>query len=367
MDQTFGVNNENQKFALHMERETLIQEQEYHMKLSGNTTKGITGTSVLWAVYDQLTGEHYDVWKFLIAPKDGYYIVNKFTGEYLTAEETSLDTRIFFWEKADDVDPDSQIWNITIGEYGRVRIRSEYHRKNNIALYLGLDSDDYYLSQCPTASAEEWVLEQVTPYALLYGVIDYREEGHDHVSSLTFVQNLLNEKNYNAIVDDGRLYPVSCLDQMAYMATIVTTRSHGKAVRSYEDGPLLATGVELYTYITSEWLYSHNNINYNSTEDAYIPPTMTFCNLDLAVFVGCYTGVGGEGANNLPSVLVEQGAQTAIGFQDTIDCSLANTWIRTFYHRLYLGYTVENAVYYANNRSYMNLAVICGNQDYTLY
>ena len=105
---------------------------------------------------------------------------------------------------------------------------------------------------------------------------------------------------------------------------------------------------------------------------SYILPDDSFENLKLAVFMGCETGYDGEGGKNLPTVVVNQGAEVAIGFKMDIDCSKSNIWIENFYESLLGGATVSQAARYATSQetSYLPFAedniVICGNENYIL-
>ena len=93
--------------------------------------------------------------------------------------------------------------------------------------------------------------------------------------------------------------------------------------------------------------------------------------MKLAVFCGCETGKGGEGANNLPTVAVQKGAGTAIGFQGKIQCSDANQWTERFFYYLSVGHTVQSACNMIKNstvlqwksKTTIDTFVICGNKQ----
>ena len=91
-------------------------------------------------------------------------------------------------------------------------------------------------------------------------------------------------------------------------------------------------------------------------------------NLDIALFVGCQTAKDGVGGNNLPTRIVELGAEVAVGFTEDIMCSDANQWTTAFWESMLNGTTVNAAVNYACSKSDIPITqtVICGNSNYRL-
>ena len=87
--------------------------------------------------------------------------------------------------------------------------------------------------------------------------------------------------------------------------------------------------------------------------------------VEIALFVGCYTGNGGNGGNNLPTKTVECGARVAIGFVDSINCNSANYWTEHFYDFLLDGETASRANDYANWRTGLS-TTFCGDGTYCL-
>jgi len=117
--------------------------------------------------------------------------------------------------------------------------------------------------------------------------------------------------------------------------------------------------------------YSHNNSHVN-TNCSYISSTDDFDNVYLALFIACKTAHGGEGARNLPSAIVEQGAQAAVGFKNNIGCSSANSWSIELFSHLIEGNTLQQAVYKASQGfsestglNYGNV-VICGDENMSI-
>lgn len=93
--------------------------------------------------------------------------------------------------------------------------------------------------------------------------------------------------------------------------------------------------------------------------------------MKLVMFIACHTGDGGEGGANLPTVAVEQGAETAVGFTGSIGCEDANEWTEAFFNLMQQdGMTVEEAcarlAEVAFKDSGMANYVICGNGNATL-
>ena len=93
--------------------------------------------------------------------------------------------------------------------------------------------------------------------------------------------------------------------------------------------------------------------------------SLDLSNLELAIFAGCYTGYGGEYGANLPSVAVMQGARTAIGFDNEIDCDKTHQWLDMLFDQLGEGVTISEAI--DNIKEYfvgtpLENPVICGDR-----
>ena len=119
---------------------------------------------------------------------------------------------------------------------------------------------------------------------------------------------------------------------------------------------------------------SDEDIKLYSNEYASISPNSSslgstagesYSNLKLAVFSACYSGAGGETGWNLLQKIVQLGAETAIGFDASIGCGAANTWIEKFWTAMLSGDTVLQAVEDACDGSTIAIetVVICGNED----
>ena len=60
------------------------------------------------------------------------------------------------------------------------------------------------------------------------------------------------------------------------------------------------------------------------------------------LFVGCYTAIHDE--TSLPFAAVARGADAAVGFSDSIDCEVANSWTINFiYNYVELGRSLEDS------------------------
>ena len=100
-----------------------------------------------------------------------------------------------------------------------------------------------------------------------------------------------------------------------------------------------------------------------------------YSNVRIALFVGCETGAGGEGARNLPQSIVDAGAEVAIGFTKIIGCGKANEFTTEFYKQMLCGKTVEQAaelacnvaeIVWENTDTNDTDITICGNRTLTL-
>ncbi len=94
-------------------------------------------------------------------------------------------------------------------------------------------------------------------------------------------------------------------------------------------------------------------------------------NMDLVMFIGCRTAQGGEGECNLPTVAVECGARTAIGFEEPIYSSEIDTWVTLFFDAISEGKTISQAIMEVNDAKDwsgygLDTSVICGNKHNTL-
>ncbi len=156
-------------------------------------------------------------------------------------------------------------------------------------------------------------------------------------------------------------------------ANIFTFRGHGGAHYYKNTSELQATTIVTQATVRGQSFDGVHKLTSHylgeSEENMTCLGYADFSNLDLAVFVGCETGKGGEHANNLPSRIVALGARTAIGFSEEITCESAEVWTRVFYDYLLSGTTVYEA---ATNACDKNLSinpdylVFCGDKNFKL-
>lgn len=207
-----------------------------------------------------------------------------------------------------------------------------------------------------------------------HSIIDIRlfavaNAGHDHLSALTNISDLLNEHGYtDNSVQSGEFVPSTFKLQLK-TADIVTTRSHGVVVNT-QDGEILGTGLVLNDNNESKYYFFNKDMSVNCGAKSYISDQDSFSNIELCLFIGCKTALDGTDGSNLTSRLVERGCKTAVGFEDSIDCTPANTWTILFYTYLVEGYSVEESVNRACSRfdssTGLTSAVIYGDETYRL-
>ena len=186
---------------------------------------------------------------------------------------------------------------------------------------------------------DTWVLEPVSTdmNVVLYGIPD-EVNNHDHSSALeNIATDLSTLSDVSTYVMTDYSTSQNCAGTL-HMANVFVSHSHG-GYTNYSSGGLSRT----YIYLdedNTEILNSH----YNSAAAGSCYLSGDYSNLDLALFIGCYTGQGGDGARNLPSRIVELGTTAAIGFTDEIICSEANTWVEIFFDCLQSGWSINEAI-----------------------
>ena len=158
-------------------------------------------------------------------------------------------------------------------------------------------------------------------------------------------------------------------------SNVFVFRGHGVKIVS-SNGAVLSTGILLRegSQKNQQRLFSHYSSNIGTNCD-FLEINDDFSNLDLAVFIGCETGAGGPGGNNLPTRFVELGAKAAIGFKNVISCDDANTWSNEFFHcmnSVTTTYTLKEAVSEACSESGISIydITICiqnGQEDIVIW
>ena len=198
----------------------------------------------------------------------------------------------------------------------------------------------------------------VNPRAALVGVTN---AGHDHSSALSNSQTNLLNCGYSAANIYTGAFTNAQLD--TYLDTdtnnVFVSRSHGHS-NVNSNGRVTETMIFLGDGAGAPVYSSSGSIN-----------NLELSNMKLVMFIACHTGDGGEGGANLPTVAVEQGAETAVGFTGSIGCEDANEWIEAFFTLMQQdGMTVEEACARLAEDAFKDTEmvnyVICGNGNATL-
>ncbi|MBQ8859613.1 MAG: RICIN domain-containing protein [Clostridia bacterium] len=209
---------------------------------------------------------------------------------------------------------------------------------------------------------DEWGVGEYT--AAFYGIPDYQNPGHIHDG---YIEKIGDDPHWQTITGTTQSTTAAQCIQDLKNSEIFAIRCHGANLAD-TDGNLVSTFIQLNSQ-ESSILYSHTNAA-ATVNDYVITSEDDFSNVKLALFIGCLTGYGGKGGKNLPSVVVAQGAEVAIGFAVEIECNRANVWTDTFFAQLLTGATVKSAVFAANQAAGGNFTdknvIICGNENFRL-
>ncbi len=174
----------------------------------------------------------------------------------------------------------------------------------------------------------------VHAYAAEVGLIGVTDDGHDHTSYFTEINQDLNTMGYadstiTSCTNPSKAIVMNLLDT----CEIVVTRSHGARFLD-EDGNVTGNCIALQ----SEYIYD-SDID-DLTEES-------LDNLILAVYLGCYTAAGGisDGTEKNLVVATEiNGAATVVGFEGSILCTGANSWVEYFFENLADGDNIDVAL-----------------------
>ena len=126
---------------------------------------------------------------------------------------------------------------------------------------------------------------------------------------------------------------------------ITTTRLNSPVVAFYARGSAGRMTIQKDANSTPYYLTISIN-NASGTEVGLV--SYSFPSNKLMIFCGCETGAG---TNNFVSTAMYQGSDSAIGWRQVIYVSDVVKWIPRFQYRIYQGYTVQQAVTYANGFS----------------
>ena len=384
------------------------------------------GTAVITAIYDGATGMlgvktarcQVTVSSDLILENGTYFLKNKQTGRYadIKGPTMALGTTIHQWQfhggnsqewvfdylgdgyysirsnnssspyylgvKNDstglDVDivlrtgtiTDGMKWRIELTQNGAYKIipktgeasgyvlaTSTSNTTNGAKLIQGdyIDNNSY---------RDEWIIE---PYSIMfYGVTN---SGHDHITCLNTISDTMYNRAWtNITVRSGAINASTCKNDLT-SNDIFASRSHGFLVTYSGTAGVASTGILLNdTNIESNMIvfFSHSWSNMSSGSMS-ISSNDDYSRMNVALFIGCRTGAGGEGGRNLPSTIVQRGAKAAIGFSESILCYDANTWTLNFFTKMLQGATLQEAVNYAcglaSEESGLKSVVKCGDMS----
>ena len=194
----------------------------------------------------------------------------------------------------------------------------------------------------------------VNRQAALIGVTNL---GHNHDVALELVIPNVEKCGYSTVYERG-LFTTGQIDEYLDndVNKIFVSRSHGGY---YMDETFTNEVGGTYIMLNDDF---DNPVCYSSEGSI---TSLDLSNLELAIFAGCYTGYGGEYGANLPSVAVMQGARTAIGFDDEIDCNDTHLWLDMLFDQLGEGVTISKAI--DNIKEYfvgtpLGNPVICGDR-----
>lgn len=268
-----------------------------------------------------------------------------------------------------------QQWKITVSSQGNYIIKarsSERYTPNRVMCAgFGLGSSGRNVEQLTyennTSYRDEWDIIPISDKRIvLCGITN---EYHDHASYLEKVKSAMFRDGFENIeLFTGTVTAYDCLFYLK-SSKIFISRSHGTLGTINKQ--VVATGINLNDYFNQSMvaLFS-DNCEEKTQYSLSISNEDNFSNLELALFIACSTGYGGENAPNLPSKVVSQGAGTAVGFASDISCSAANEWVEQLYKKLRDGLTIGEASQKLAEvfppSSGMQNYVICGNKNYKL-
>ena len=185
---------------------------------------------------------------------------------------------------------------------------------------------------------------------------------HDHQNCLVSSQSHITICGVEPLLHFGE-FTVANVNNLIdnYQTTIFASRSHAGEYRDSDTDEVIGTAL-LLNNDKDKPRYYYSSLSMDSVD---------LSNIDLIMFIGCATGYGGEGESNLVSAAVAKGATTAIGFKETIDCSLANQWTVEMFSLLAKGNTVRDACnVLSTERKYQGTTfvspVICGDKSNTI-
>ena len=325
-------------------------------------------------------GEYYQRWIFTHVGNGYYRITSAVSGHAVTIPSGKETTDAVDLILTPYIESDNQKWKIVLTSHGSYKIKaksSEGYTSKDLVMRVNVQglhtADGLNIQQRAYSNdadyKDEWIFELEDTFKItLCGISN---SGHNHSSCLKSVRTNLHDADFNNIkLKTGAITSADCLDYLKN-SNVFTSRSHGHLIIAGVNGPAVSTGIILNDEEGTNrvGLYSHSWTGMTSGSKS-IASTDSFAGMNLVLFIGCETARDGASGKNLPSVVVNQGAEVAIGFSESINCSEANIWTIDFYSYLLAGHTVQSSVDYAsNNRSVgsgLRSAVVCGNGNYKI-
>ncbi|MBR2901911.1 MAG: DNRLRE domain-containing protein, partial [Clostridia bacterium] len=315
----------------------------------------IGGTSE-WVKQDVLDNDASQKWS-IQRQSDGYYTIRSEYGNryYLGITSNSVSTNNI---KVSQSVSDNTKWRI----FENSRGKCYFEAKAALGKLLNAPSGEDSLLQLrylgdTNLTSSQWDFRTKT--IMLYSVY---AEGHNHLEQVEDIKFYVESRYpYAAVIKNEYLTPFWCIYDLKNCDVFIS-RSHGNYSPEKEEGEIPQPDEVDSTFIALDdgILYSHSFVNMSSQHD-YLKPTDDYSGLGIALFVACWTGVG---ENNLPSAIVEYGAEAAVGFTRTIDCNVAGDWTYAFMTAFLEGQTAKEAYVYARLQTGLTTGVFYGNEDY---
>ncbi|MBQ7153581.1 MAG: hypothetical protein IJR83_06575 [Clostridia bacterium] len=175
--------------------------------------------------------------------------------------------------------------------------------------------------------------------AILVGI--YRGTNHDHSTVLDSIKPTIEDCGFCVTKYTSSLTKNNVLNLLdANSNSIFVIRTDGDYDSVYGN----------YTYVTLNSIASENLYSSDLTS------TYDLSNMRLILYIACHAGKTSGISSNLPSVSVARGAETALGFEDSIYCAPANDWTEDLFNMLENGTSLSAACsylaqipYYSNN------------------
>ena len=358
----------NQKFRFTIEAESKSPEGLYIIRNSAMSGFYIRKNRGLSNVVEQhsFDGEYDQIWELEYDCEKYYKIVNKDENEekLLTVPASySNEKAVSLEDEWTDTNRKRQLWILTVKENGTYWLQSKYHEEYEagggpqILLALGdSNGSGVNVEQRNDGVRTYWNFK--SGGGRFFAVT--AEAGHEHILSLSYSQSLLNSIGEFGYVESGTFSVLQCKEALK-QSEIFISRSHGAEVKNgNDDGQttyiLLINDKSSMYGLHGSYCYSKNDLN------TIVNDWDNFYQLELAVFVGCQTGVDTIG-ENLCEAVVSHGAEVAVGFTTSMQCTQANDWTDIFMYNIAAGKSVNVAVNLANQQIPIG-GVVFGNGNY---